>query len=65
MLAGESVDVGIASPLFSLVWKFMFCVGIGGLLTRAVVHRPPAVLGSCASFSVVFKIHCINSPWIE
>ena len=28
-------------------------------------HRPPAILGRCASFLVVFKIHCINSPWIE
>ena len=35
--AGELVNVGITTPLFSLVWKFTFSVGIGGLLTRAIV----------------------------
>ena len=33
----SGVDIGISTQMFSLVWKFPFSVGIGGLLTGAVV----------------------------
>ena len=56
--------VNIATPLFSLVWKFMFSVGIGQLLTRAAVIFLLFLVAVLLSW-LSFKIHCINSPCIE
>ena len=55
--AGELADVGIATQL-------IFC-GNRRVSNSSCSHHPPAIRGSHASFLVVFKIHCINSPCIE
>ena len=52
------------SAVFFSVEVHVFC-GNRTASNSSCSNRRPAFLGSCASFLVVFKIHCINSPWIE